>query len=322
MTPDSDDRERYPLATIWDIVPLFESLDAIAIAQPTPRQPAGGGALCAGRRALPEPRPAPGARLLALPGRPRSGHRDVVRRQRLVGPGVRQRLPRDRHAALAAPTPNGRSRYIAAAGWDPQGGGIWWNTEHPYKAGEALASDTLLATLLYQQTHSRLRPRPGAASSCAWAQHRPASAPPTACTPAATSTQPRSTTSRRPLIYAQALLCRLTGERGRLRTRRAAAGHRAQPLRLPARLRPAVRRDLPAVDARAVLARPRPGPVRARRRQRPRRPGARAERRRAVPALLERRNAAPPQTPCRGCCRPRRRPPACSRGWRSTPPPS
>ncbi|HEY3959063.1 MAG TPA: hypothetical protein VGL68_00980, partial [Solirubrobacteraceae bacterium] len=29
------DRERYPLATIWDIVPLFESLDAIAIAQPT-----------------------------------------------------------------------------------------------------------------------------------------------------------------------------------------------------------------------------------------------------------------------------------------------
>src|SRR5271163_533409 len=30
-----DDRERYPLATIWDIVPLFESLDAIAIAEPT-----------------------------------------------------------------------------------------------------------------------------------------------------------------------------------------------------------------------------------------------------------------------------------------------
>jgi hypothetical protein len=30
-----DDHERYPLATIWDSVPLFESLDAIAIAQPT-----------------------------------------------------------------------------------------------------------------------------------------------------------------------------------------------------------------------------------------------------------------------------------------------
>src|ERR1700680_3762548 len=30
------DRDRYPLATIWDIVPLFQAVDAIAIAQPTP----------------------------------------------------------------------------------------------------------------------------------------------------------------------------------------------------------------------------------------------------------------------------------------------
>src|SRR5262249_46053011 len=30
------DRDRYPLATIWDIVPLFQALDAIAIASPTP----------------------------------------------------------------------------------------------------------------------------------------------------------------------------------------------------------------------------------------------------------------------------------------------
>src|ERR1700742_1951929 len=29
------DHARYPLATIWDIVPLFQSLDAIAIASPT-----------------------------------------------------------------------------------------------------------------------------------------------------------------------------------------------------------------------------------------------------------------------------------------------
>lgn len=36
----------------------------------------------------------------------------------------------------------------------PSAGGIWWNTDHPYKSGEALASATLLATLLYQQTHA------------------------------------------------------------------------------------------------------------------------------------------------------------------------
>src|SRR5205807_6096381 len=33
--PRLGDRDRYPLATIWDIVPLFESLDAIAIAEPS-----------------------------------------------------------------------------------------------------------------------------------------------------------------------------------------------------------------------------------------------------------------------------------------------
>ena len=45
-------------------------------------------------------------------------------------------------------------RYIAAAGWDPRSGGIWWNTTHPYKAGEAIASGTLLATLIYARTGS------------------------------------------------------------------------------------------------------------------------------------------------------------------------
>ena len=42
------DRERYPLATIWDIVPLFESIDAIAIAQPSAAQPAAVASFAAG----------------------------------------------------------------------------------------------------------------------------------------------------------------------------------------------------------------------------------------------------------------------------------
>ena len=85
--------------------------------------------------------------------------------------------------------------YIAAAGWDPQGGGIWWNTEPPYKAGEALASGTLLATLLYQQTTSpfdlaqarKFLPGPT----------RRASARPTALRGQQPRTRRRSTTSRR-----------------------------------------------------------------------------------------------------------------------------
>jgi hypothetical protein len=147
------DRERYPLATIWDIVPLFESLDAIAIAQPTP----------ANREAV--RRFAAGAErylnrgLHPLPGySPYQGDRTadtetwfddngwwglaLVNAYRATGA---RRYLTDAERAL---------RYIATVGWDPDGGGIWWNTDHPYKAGEALASGTLLATLLYRETHS------------------------------------------------------------------------------------------------------------------------------------------------------------------------
>jgi Glycosyl hydrolase family 76 len=147
------DRERYPLATIWDIVPLFQSLDAIAIAQPTQ----------ANRRAV--ARFAKGAErylnrgLRPVPGfSPYPGDRDantetwfddngwwgLAFMNAYRATGTRRWLT-DAERALA---------YVAAAGWDSEGGGIWWNTKHPYKAGEALAADTLLATLIYQRTHS------------------------------------------------------------------------------------------------------------------------------------------------------------------------
>jgi len=46
--------------------------------------------------------------------------------------------------------------FIATQGWDAQGGGgMWWNTEHPYHSGPALASDSLLGMLLYEQDHQR-----------------------------------------------------------------------------------------------------------------------------------------------------------------------
>ena len=105
-----------------------------------------------------------------------------------------ERLPGHRHAPLPADAQRAL-RYIAPAGWDPRDGGIWWNTEHPYKAGEALASGTLLAVLLYQQTTPPSRSRRPRGSSRG--PTPAASAPPTACTPAAASTPRRSTTSRR-----------------------------------------------------------------------------------------------------------------------------
>jgi len=148
-----NDPARYPLATIWDIVPLFQSLDAIALAQPTAahlkavRTFAGGAERYLDRALGPVPGYAP------YPG-DRGANVETwfddngwwglafVNAYRATG-STRYLLDAER--ALT---------FIERAGWDPNGGGIWWNTTHPYKAGEALASATLLATLLYETTHS------------------------------------------------------------------------------------------------------------------------------------------------------------------------
>jgi hypothetical protein len=149
----NDRGQRYPLATIWDIVPLFESLDAIAIASPdqTNRRAVARFAAGAerylnrGLRPLPGYSPYPGDREANTETWfDDNGWWGLAFMNAYRATGTRRWL-KEAERALA---------YVAAAGWDPQGGGIWWNTEHPYKAGEALAADTLLATLIYKQTHS------------------------------------------------------------------------------------------------------------------------------------------------------------------------
>jgi Glycosyl hydrolase family 76 len=202
------DRDRYPLATIWDIVPLFQSLDAIAIAQPTPANRAAvtrfaKGAeryLNRGLRPLPGYSPYPGDRTAGT----ETWFDDngwwgiaFVNAYRATGS---KRWLNDAARAL---------RYVAAAGWDARAGGLWWNTTHPYKAGAALASDTLLATLLYQQTKSSFA-LGQARRFLAWGNtngfsqadglYRGSSLNPTPIDYA-----------EGPLIYAQAVLCELTG---------------------------------------------------------------------------------------------------------------
>jgi hypothetical protein len=44
-------------------------------------------------------------------------------------------------------------RFISSRGWDSAKGGMWWTTRHPYHSGPALASDSLLGMLLYEQDH-------------------------------------------------------------------------------------------------------------------------------------------------------------------------
>ena len=202
------DRERYPLATIWDIVPLFQSLDAIAIAQPTP----------ANRRAV--ARFAKGAErylnrgLRPVPGySPYPGDREtntetwfddngwwgLAFMNAYRATGTRRWLT-DAQRALT---------YVAAAGWDPHEGGIWWNTEHPYKAGEALAADTLLATLIYQQTRSTFA-LGQAEKFLLWGNTIGFSAANGLYAGSSLNPTPIDYIES-PLIYAQALLCKETG---------------------------------------------------------------------------------------------------------------
>jgi hypothetical protein len=161
--------KRYPLATIWGAVPLFEALCAIAIAQPTP----------AIRRALEvfargsNPPPAP-------PGRGAHGARPALYggAEAYWDPamGGFAPYPGDRGPAttwfddnswwgiafLDAYGALGDTRllhdaqsafdFVARAGWDRSGqGGLWWNTAHTpagQKSGEALAAGSLLGAQL------------------------------------------------------------------------------------------------------------------------------------------------------------------------------
>jgi uncharacterized protein YyaL (SSP411 family) len=201
------DHQRYPLATIWDIVPLFETLDTIALANPgrasrTAVENFASGAERYLNKALPRGpgfSPYPGDRAANTETWfDDNGWWGLAFLNAYRATRIKRYLGRA-EAAL---------RFIANAGWDPRGGGIWWNTYHPYKSGPALASATLLATLIYQQTHS----------SYALGQARRflAFANASAFSPGDglyedSSVDPTPVDYvEGPLIYAQALLCRLS----------------------------------------------------------------------------------------------------------------
>jgi len=202
------DRDRYPLATIWDIVPLFESLDAIAIASPTSAHRAAltrfaTGAeryLNRGLHPVPGYSPYPGDRTAGTETWfDDNGWWGLAFLNAYRATSDRRWL-RDARRAL---------NYIARAGWDPSGGGIWWNTRRPYKSGPALAADTLLATLLYAEEHAAFD-LAQARRFLGWANTSGFSADDGLYAGSSLNATPVDYIEG-PLIYAQADLCRLTG---------------------------------------------------------------------------------------------------------------
>jgi hypothetical protein len=141
----------YPLVTIWGEVPMFETVDALETAFPSPAHLALVDRFARANerywdRALGGYAPYPGDR----EGNVRAffddnGWEGLAFLNAYTATQDRRWLY-DAQRAF---------RFIATRGWDRNGGGMWWNTSHPYHSGPALASDSLLGALLYREDHER-----------------------------------------------------------------------------------------------------------------------------------------------------------------------
>jgi uncharacterized protein YyaL (SSP411 family) len=137
----------YPLATIWSAVPLWEAL--VARYQAT-HSPAAGKALRTFARgaerywdpAMHAYGPYQGDRTRERVWFDDNGWWGLGFADTYAATGDRRYL-RDAQRAF---------RFVASQGWAASGG-MWWNTGHPYKSGEAIAANSLLGALIYKATH-------------------------------------------------------------------------------------------------------------------------------------------------------------------------
>jgi len=143
-------------ASLWGIVPLFEALNGLQLAQPSPRHrhQLNRFAWGAQRYLNPALRPVPGFG-------PRQGQHNAGKTTWFDDNGWWGLAFLDAYRA----TGNGRwlvdaeiaQNFISVSGWDwtpTRPGGIWWNTNHSFYAGESLAGGTLLSARLYAITHN------------------------------------------------------------------------------------------------------------------------------------------------------------------------
>jgi hypothetical protein len=145
------------VASLWGIVPLFEALNGLQIAQPSRRH----------RHQL--NRFAHGAErylnksLDPVPGfGPKPGQHNPGKTTWFDDNGWWGLAFLDAYRATGNPRflydAQVAQRFISVSGWDTtpgRPGGIWWNTNHSFYAGESLAGGTLLSARLYALTHEQ-----------------------------------------------------------------------------------------------------------------------------------------------------------------------
>lgn len=142
------------VATLWDVFPLFEATDIVAIARPSAKRRAAVEAIGRGAERYWNPGFKPVGGYFYLPFRRPTANAffddngwwglaffdayTATHDRRFLTDAIRA------------------YRFIAIAGWAAKdGGGIWWDTEHERKTSEPLAAEILLAAELYGATHQR-----------------------------------------------------------------------------------------------------------------------------------------------------------------------
>jgi hypothetical protein len=147
---------RLPLASIWNVVPLWEAVDEIARASPTRKHLREVTRLANHAEHYWAPRLRPGPGYAPYPGR----HHKPGTRVYFDDNGwwglafLDSYLATHRHRYLV--DAERAFNFIARFGWDAKdGGGIWWSTWHGRRSGEALAPATELAARLYRVTRQQ-----------------------------------------------------------------------------------------------------------------------------------------------------------------------
>jgi len=143
-----------PLASLWSAFPLFEALDAVAIADPTAANRDAVRSFVAGAERYYNPNLIPVGAYSPYPGfqDPRqhtyfddNGWWELAFLDAYRATGDRRDLA-DAERAF---------RFIAVSGWDPNGGGVWWETLHHHKTSEPLAAEIYGGFALYRATGDR-----------------------------------------------------------------------------------------------------------------------------------------------------------------------
>jgi Glycosyl hydrolase family 76 len=145
---DIGDRAPRQPASLWGVVPLFEALDAVAEARPSTRNLRALRIFARGAERYWNPRargygPYPGDRSRRI-WVDDNGWWGLAFFDAYRVAGDRRYLKSARRAF----------RFMATEGW-ARSGGLWWDTTHSFKAGESLASASLLAADLYSVTGKR-----------------------------------------------------------------------------------------------------------------------------------------------------------------------